>query len=53
MDSSLEKQLKSSVHPLFKERPKRVEPAYSKRCQAMGSVYEETEEEEDVEACKK
>ncbi|MCJ1346925.1 hypothetical protein MMC31_005145 [Peltigera leucophlebia] len=53
MDSSLEKQLKSTDHPLFKERPKGVEPVYSKRRQAMGSVYEETEEEVEVEAWRK
>lgn len=53
MDSGLEKQLKSTDHPLFKERPKRVEPVYSKQGHAMGSVHEETEEQAEVEAWRK
>lgn len=49
MDASLEKQLKPTDHQLFKERPKRVEPFCSMRRHAMGSVYEEAEEEAEVE----
>lgn len=53
MDASLEKQLKSTDHPLFKERPKRVEPFCSKRRHAMGSVYEEAEDDAEVEEWRK
>lgn len=53
MDASLEKQPKLTDHPIFKERPKHVEPFYSKRRDAIGSVYEESGEEPEVEEWRK